>query len=147
MMKVTKELIEHVVADLQFMIEGPIIIGGSASLVILGLIDREIHDVDVFTTVNQDLLEKCQYRKTNHCYEYYQLFIPELSNVDLFMVNKGVIKYYAIEWQGLNINVLSPYDTIYAKTVSYQRKHIEDIKCISKVVDLGLTDERKIIVE
>lgn len=145
-MKVTKELIRNVLGDLSKITPEPLIIGGSASLVILGLIERQVHDIDIFTRVNRDLLNRCQYRKTNHCYEYYQLFIPELNNMDLFMVSKGVIRYFAIKWEGLELNVINPYDTIYAKTVSYQSKHLDDIKCVSKISGLNLQNERKIIM-
>lgn len=147
MMKVTRELIESVLDEVSNLIKGPIVLGGSASLVILGLIDREIHDVDVFTTIDSELLKKCQHRRNSYCYEYYQLFYPDLNNVDLFMISKGVIRYYEIEWNGLHLNVMNPYATIYAKTLSYHKKHFDDIKCISKVIDLGLSDEKRIVVE
>ena len=62
-MKVTRELIESVLDEVSNLIKGPIVLGGSASLVILGLIDREIHDVDVFTTIDSELLKKCQHRR------------------------------------------------------------------------------------
>lgn len=146
-MKVDKELIQSVINEVSKLVQGPIVLGGSASLVTLGLIDREIHDVDIFTTIDLELLNKCSHRRNSYCYEYYQLFCPDLNNVDLFMISKGVIKYYEIEWNGLHLNVMNPYETIYAKTLSYHKKHLEDIKCISKVIELGLRDEKRIVVE
>ena len=102
-MKVDKELIQSVINEVSKLVQGPIVLGGSASLVILGLIDREIHDVDIFTTIDLELLSKCSHRRNSYCYEYYQLFCPDLNNVDLFMISKGVIKYYEIEWNGLHL--------------------------------------------
>lgn len=79
-MILTKELIVETISDLKSYLNTEFVIGGSASLVMYGLIDREIHDIDVFCHSNEDLLNRfdCSDLRKSQQFEYRQSLIKDL---------------------------------------------------------------------
>lgn len=141
-MILTKELIVETISDLKSYLNTEFVIGGSASLVMYGLIDREIHDIDVFCHSNEDLLNRfdCSDLRKSQQFEYRQSLIKDLR-VDLFLIQNGSIKYFDFNWNGLSVKLMNPYQTFYAKTLSYNKKHLQDLDSIRKVKDLSLGEE------
>lgn len=141
-MVITKELIVETISDLKSYLNTEFVIGGSASLVMYGLIDREIHDIDVFCYSNEDLLNRfdCSDLRKSQQFEYRQSLIKDLR-VDLFLIQNGSIRYFDFNWNGLSVKLMNPYQTFYAKTLSYNKKHLQDLDSIRKVKDLSLGEE------
>lgn len=141
-MILTKELIVETISDLKSYLNTEFVIGGSASLVMYGLIDREIHDIDVFCHSNEDLLNRfdCSDLRKSQQFEYRQSLIKDLR-VDLFLIQNGSIGYFDFNWNGLSVKLMNPYQTFYAKTLSYNKKHLQDLDSIRKVKDLSLGEE------
>lgn len=137
-----KELIVETISDLKSYLNTEFVIGGSASLVMYGLIDREIHDIDVFCHSNEDLLNRfdCSDLRKSQQFEYRQSLIKDLR-VDLFLIQNGSIRYFDFNWNGLSVKLMNPYQTFYAKTLSYNKKHLQDLDSIRKVKDLSLGEE------
>lgn len=141
-MILTKELIVETISDLKSYLNTEFVIGGSASLVMYGLIDREIHDIDVFCHSNEDLLNRfdCSDLRKSQQFEYRQSLIKDLR-VDLFLIQNGSIRYFDFNWNDLSVKLMNPYQTFYAKTLSYNKKHLQDLDSIRKVKDLSLGEE------
>lgn len=141
-MILTKELIVETISDLKSYLNTEFVIGGSASLVMYGLIDREIHDIDVFCHSNEDLLNRfdCSDLRKSQQFEYRQSLIKDLR-VDLFLIQNGSIRYFDFNWNGLSVKLMNPYQTFYAKTLPYNKKHLQDLDSIRKVKDLSLGEE------
>lgn len=141
-MILTKELIVETISDLKSYLNTEFVIGGSASLVMYGLIDREIHDIDVFCHSNEDLLNRfdCSDLRKSQQFEYRQSLIKDLR-VDLFLIQNGSIRYFDFNWNGLSVKLMNPYQTFYAKTLSYNKKHLQDLDSIRKVKDLSIGEE------
>ena len=141
-MIVSKELIVSTISSLKSYLNTEFVIGGSASLVMYGLIDREIHDIDVFCHSNEDLLNRfdCSDLRKSQQFEYRQSLIKDLR-VDLFLIQNGSIRYFDFNWNGLSVKLMNPYQTFYAKTLSYNKKHLQDLDSIRKVKDLSLGEE------
>lgn len=137
-MEFNKKIIEDTIANMKAITDNTFCFTGSISLRILGLIDRDIHDIDIVMLLDDKIKASHEFKELHKTFQdSIQVFFPGEA-IDLFMITRGTICYYEYEYEGIKLNILDPYETIHIKTLSYQKKHLKDIGCITKVKDLNL---------
>lgn len=113
---------------------------GAGPLPILGLIDREVHDIDIFTYEINDFLRSKTYKnKYNHLYEFEQrCFRYESILYDIFTVQKGKLRYIDVDFEGIKLKVCDPLETYNMKLLSNKRKwQIPDFEALKTFKPTG----------
>lgn len=140
MMKIDKNTINDIISGISEMNINNYVIGGSVSLAILGLINREVHDVDIFTYDTSEFLLTKQYvNKSNHLYEYAQRCFEYKSIwYDMFTIHKGIIRYIEVEYNGMKLKVMNPLETYNMKLISRKRvRYLHDFDGILAYKPIG----------
>jgi len=140
MMKIDKNTINDIISGISEMNINNYVIGGSVSLAILGLINREVHDVDIFTYDTSEFLLTKQYvNKSNHLYEYTQRCFEYKSIwYDMFTIHKGIIRYIEVEYNGMKLKVMNPLETYNMKLISRKRaRYLHDFDGILAYKTIG----------
>ena len=132
-MTIDKSLLTRIISDITEMGIQNYIIGGSASLFILGLINRDVHDIDIFTYETSDFLRNKQHaNKHNHLYRYSQRCFEQNGIwYDIFSIHNGILRYIEVEYNGIKLRVMNPLETYNMKLLSKKRiKQKQDFEAL-----------------
>lgn len=123
-----------------------IAIGGSVCLNVLGLMDREIGDLDVFVDKDKPF-DALKYRAVDEYHKNYEFTtdfngeilerIPLLIHdvkVCIFKVPKYLLQSFRMDVEGLEINIQNPCFAIAGKVLfsKHDAKHTDDLRDIYK---------------
>lgn len=112
--------------------------GGGFSLVMLGLLNRTVHDIDIFTRDIGNFTGSLIKRK-NFIHTFDQYFDDKLR-LDIFVINKGYyFKYFIHEINGVEYKFVDPLETYYSKIHGYGYKD-NDLDGLMNFEKLNITE-------